>query len=121
MPRQLARLFGFPFCRARPARGTTAFTMNEVSEHQGVLLVRLGRGSAMQVRYDPERSCALFRIVPISKVSQLNGDAAWRTASEAQLQDWIDSDSALGRWVLSKGLARENTATAGGGWLLSAL
>jgi hypothetical protein len=96
--------------------------MNEVSEHDGVLLVRLGRGSAMQVRFDSEDPRILFRIVPIAKVSQLNGDAPWRTASEAQLQAWIHSDSAVGRWLVSKRLDRESTATAAGsGRLLSAL
>jgi hypothetical protein len=94
--------------------------MNEVSEHEGVLLVRLGRGSAMQVRFESDGARALFRIVPIARARELNGEAPWYAASEAQLQAWIDSDSAVGHWLASR-LDREKQAAATGGWLLSAL
>jgi len=119
MPRQLARLFGFPACRERSQGREAVPAMNEVSEHAGVLLVRLGRGSAMQVRYDPDGPRALFRIVPIATASQLSGDAPWRAASGAQLQGWVDSDSAVGRWLLSKGLDCRKTAAAAAGGILS--
>jgi len=97
--------------------------MNEVSEHEGVLLVRLGRGSAMQIRYEEDGARVLFRIVPIAKASQLDGDAPWRAASLAQVQAWVYSDSAAGRWLLSKGLdcARPAGAAAGGILSLSVL
>lgn len=127
MPRQLARLFGFPACRERSRGREAAPAMNEVSEHEGVLLVRLGRGSAMQVRFEPPVDAGAaqswFRIVPIAKARQLSGDAPWHAASEAQLQAWVDSGSAVGRWLLSKGLdcARSAVAAAGGILPLSVL
>lgn len=93
--------------------------MNEVSEHEGVLLVRLGRGSAMQVRVEPDGAGALFRIVPIAKARQLDGDAAWHAASEAQLRAWAHSDSAVGRWLLSKGLDCGKPTVAAAGGILS--
>jgi hypothetical protein len=93
--------------------------MNEVSEQDGVLLVRLGRGSAMQIRFEADEGLALFRIVPIAKASKLNGHAPWHAASEAQLQAWVNSDSAAGRWLLSKGLVVARPAVAAAGGILS--
>lgn len=97
--------------------------MNEVSEHEGVLLVRLGRGSVMQVRFEPpvdsKTARALCRIVPIASASQLGGGAPWHAPSEAQLQTWTRSDSAFGRWLLSKGIERSKPAVAAAGGILS--
>lgn len=112
MPGLLARLLGFRARQGRSQGREAQSVMNEVSEHEGVLLVRLGRGSAMQVRFDDART--LFRIVPIARVSQLNGDAPWHAASHAQLQAWVHSDSAVGRWLLSKGLVCARPAVAAG-------
>jgi hypothetical protein len=71
----------------------------EVSEYKGILLVRLGRGSAMQLRIQPDQASVLFRIVPISKATQLEGDSPWQAASDSQLRAWIHPDSAIGRWL----------------------
>jgi hypothetical protein len=77
--------------------------MNEVSEREGTLLVRLGRGAAMQVRLNRDPACVLLRVVPIAKATQLEGDSPWQLASDEQLRGWIHSDSAIGQWLLSKG------------------
>ena len=114
MPRKLARLLGFPVRRHSAARQANP-AMNEVTEHEGALLVRLGRGSAMQVRFDPGEARAVFRIVPIAEARRLYGDTPWHPASESQLQGWIHSDSATGRWLLSRSLNREKAAAAAAG------
>jgi hypothetical protein len=77
---------------------------DEVSEYRGALLVRMGRGSAMQMRTQPNPARVWFRIVPISKATQLEGDSPWQAASESQLRAWIHPDSAIGRWLLAKGM-----------------
>jgi len=54
MPGQLARLFGFvaPLHRGCPIvdQPFGSCFSDEISEHDGVLLVRLGAGRALQVR-----------------------------------------------------------------------
>ncbi|MGP0070919.1 MAG: hypothetical protein ACLPWF_03160 [Bryobacteraceae bacterium] len=76
---------------------------NEVSERDGVLLVRLGRGFAMQVRRNSDGTGVLLRIVPMTKATQLEGDSPWQVAPDSQLREWIEQDSAIGRWLLAKG------------------
>ncbi len=83
-----------------PARDVT----DEVSEYKGILLVRMGRGSAMQMRIQPDQASVWFRVVPISKATQLEGDSPWQIATESQLRAWIHPDSAIGRWLLVKGI-----------------
>ena len=80
---------------------------DEVSEYKGVLLVRMGRGSAMQMRIQPNPASVWFRIVPISKATQLEGDSPWQAPSDSQLRAWIHPDSAIGRWLLAKGMAKQ--------------
>ncbi len=77
---------------------------DEVSEYKGFLLVRMHRGSAMQMRIQPGQAGVLFRIVPISKATQLDGDSPWQAASESQLRAWIHPGSAIGQWLLAKGI-----------------
>jgi len=77
---------------------------DEVSEYKGVLLVRMGRGSAMQVRIQQDHGSVSFRIVPISKATQLVDDSPWNAASDSQLRAWIHPESAIGRWLLAKGV-----------------
>jgi len=95
MPCQLERVFGF----LAPRHNNEPPKINEVWEHDGVLLVRLGRGSAMQVRIQPDRSGVLFRIVPIAKATLVKGDVPWQVASESQLLAWMHPDSAIGQWL----------------------
>jgi hypothetical protein len=103
MAHQLARVLGF-LTQGRCKQATLKpDTTNEVTERDGVLLVRLGRGSAMQVRLEPRRASVSFRIVPIAKATQLEGDLPWELASDDQLRGWIHSGSAIGRWLLAKG------------------
>jgi hypothetical protein len=101
MPRSLSRLLGF---LAPPPRTEVPKLPNEVLEHAGLLLVRLGRGSAMQVRIEPGGSEVRYRIVPIANATQLNGDSPWMPASDAQIRGWIHPDSAIGQWLIAKGL-----------------
>jgi hypothetical protein len=76
---------------------------NEVTEYKGILLMRLRRGSAMQVRLEPDGLSVFFRIVPIGKATQVETDSAWQVASEWQVRSWIQSDSAIGRWLSGSG------------------
>jgi hypothetical protein len=99
MPRQLARVLRFLSPRHRSEQ-----PMNEVSECNGILLVRLGRGSAMQVRLQPDTVGVSIRTVPLAQATQLDGGAPWQTASDIQLRSWIQSDSAVWRWLLAKGI-----------------
>jgi hypothetical protein len=85
---------------------------NEVSEHKGVLLVRLGRGSAMQVRLAADRVSALYRTVPIAQAMQVEGDSKWQFASDAQLRGWMEQASAIGRWLLAQGLRYDRVEAA---------
>jgi hypothetical protein len=80
---------------------------NEVAEREGVLLVRLGGCSAMQVRVEPDRDNVTFRIVPIAKATQIQSDAPWQIASESQLGAWMQSCCAIWQWLLAKGVDRE--------------
>ena len=80
---------------------------NEVAEREGILLVRLGGCSAMQVRLEPDRDNVTFRIVPIAKATQIQSDTPWQIASESQLRAWIQSSGAIWQWLLAKGVDRE--------------
>jgi hypothetical protein len=80
---------------------------DEVAEREGVLLVRLGGCSAMQVRLEPDRDNVTFRIVPIAKATQIQSDAPWQIASESQLRSWIQSSCAIWQWLLAKGVDRD--------------
>jgi hypothetical protein len=74
----------------------------------------------MQVRLDLGGDArVLFRTVPIAKASRLDGDVPWHAASEALLQDWVHSDSAVGRWLSSKGLHCEKPGVAAVDGILS--
>lgn len=84
----------------------------EVAEYKSALLVRLGRGCAMQMRIESDRARVLFRIVPILKATQLEGDSAWQAASDSQLRAWIHPDSAIGQWLLAKGIDGDRRAAA---------
>jgi hypothetical protein len=77
---------------------------DEVSEYKGALLVRMGRGSAMQMRIQQDQGSVWFRIVPISNATQLEDDSPWHAASDSQLRAWIHPESAIGRWLLAKGV-----------------
>lgn len=72
---------------------------NEVSEREGVLLVRLGHGSAMQVRLAEDRASVLYRTVPIAQATRVEDDSKWQFASDVQLRGWIEQASAIGRWL----------------------
>jgi len=113
MPRQLAKLLGL--LKKHPhtaAKAKSSFDIpfkqevtNEVSELEGILLVRLGGCSAMQVRLElgsPES--VLIRIVPMARATHLQGDAPWQSATDVQLQSWIQSDSAVWEWLVARGI-----------------
>jgi hypothetical protein len=76
---------------------------NEVSEYDGILLVRMGRGSAMQIRLQPDRASILTRTVPLASATRLESDSPWQAASDFLLRSWIHSDTAVWRWLLVKG------------------
>ncbi|MGA2882518.1 MAG: hypothetical protein ABSG13_26490 [Bryobacteraceae bacterium] len=80
---------------------------NEVSELDGILLVRLGGCSAMQVRLEPDGDSVLIRIVPLAKAMNLQGDSPWQPVHDSQLHAWIQSDFAIWRWLLAKGIDRD--------------
>jgi hypothetical protein len=108
---QLARLFSFlaPHRRSQPSNldfdvPFKQDVTNEVSEYHGMLLVRLGAGSAMQVRLPPDGASVLVRTVPLAKATQREGDPTWQAASEAQLRSWIESNAAVWQWLVAKGL-----------------
>ncbi len=110
MPSSLARALEFLLPRRRRKfqhSQTEPGDRQEVSEYEGALLVRLGRGSAMQVRLEPDASRVSFRIVPIANVKQLNGDSPWSAVSEAQIRTWMQSESPIGQWLLAKGVRPE--------------
>jgi hypothetical protein len=56
------------------------------------------------MRTQPDPASVWFRVVPISKATPLEGDSPWQAASESQLRAWIHPDSAIGRWLLAKGM-----------------
>ena len=77
---------------------------DEVSDFNGILLVRLGKCSAMQVRLEPDRENVSFRIVPIAKATQVRGDSPWQAATDSQLYGWMRSGCALWQWLLAQGI-----------------
>jgi hypothetical protein len=77
---------------------------NEVTEMEGTLLVRLGGASAMQVRVEEDKEHVLIRTVPIAKATLLHDDANWHVATDSQLWSWIQSESAIGQWLLAHGI-----------------
>ena len=113
MPRHSTRWFAFlsPRRRGAPSEPKSPFDVpagqditNEVSEYAGILLVRVGGGSAMQVRVQPDGAGVFTRVVPLAKATQLEGDSTWQAASEAQLRAWIQSNAAIWQWLMAKGL-----------------
>jgi hypothetical protein len=75
---------------------------DEISEYNGVLLVRLGAGRAMQVRL--RGSEILTRTVPIAKAMQIGEHPPWQLASASCVQAWIQSNAAIWRWLVAKGI-----------------
>jgi len=113
MPPQLAKFLGLLKKQPHPpAKAKSSFDIpfkqevtNEVSELEGILLVRLGGCSAMQVRLEQERpESILIRIVPMGRATHLQGDAPWQIATDLQLQSWNQSGSAIWTWLLSRGI-----------------
>jgi len=106
MPGQLARLFGFvtPPHRSSSIAGALyeSCLSDEISEYNGVLLVRLGAGRALQVRL--RGSDVLTRTVPIAKAMQVGEYSPWQLASASCVQAWIQSNAAIWRWLLAKGI-----------------
>jgi hypothetical protein len=106
MPGQLALLFGFvaPLHRACPIVGAPfeSCLSEETSEYDGVLLVRLSAGRAMQVRL--LGSEVLTRTVPIAKAMQIGEHPPWQLASASCVQAWIQSNAAIWRWLVTKGI-----------------
>jgi len=76
---------------------------NEVVEVDGVLLVRLGGCSAMQLKLATPDT-VLMRVVPMAEATRLDGNAPWQPATDAQLRSWIASGGAVWQWLLAKGL-----------------
>jgi hypothetical protein len=112
MPYQLVKALGGLLAR-RGERGKTkrAFDIpfkqevtNEVLEVDGVLLVRLGGCSTMQVRTESATDRILLRIVPMANARLLESDAPWQIASDSQLRSWMQSDGAIWRWLLARGI-----------------
>lgn len=115
MLRPLVKLLGF--LSKRPTQRPSASNSfhipfkqevtNEVSELDGILLVRLGGCSAMQVRLELDRDRVFIRIVPLAKATNLQGDSPWQPVNDSQLHAWIQSDFAIWRWLLAKGINRD--------------
>jgi hypothetical protein len=121
MPR-LARVLEFLALRLRShfpdAFKPDAFKQdvtNEVSEYEGSLLVRLGRGSAMQLQLSPDRTTVVFRIVPIAKARRLDLELPWHVAGDTQLRGWLEPESAIGQWLVKQGLLRQGLPTSNTG------
>ncbi len=109
MPCQLVEALGFlrlkpnaPAVPFREALSKDEIT-NEVSEYNGVLLVRMGRGSAMQIRLQPDHASVLTRTVPLVKATRLEGDSPWQAASDSLVRSWIQSKATIWQWLLAKG------------------
>jgi hypothetical protein len=105
MPGQLARLLGFV---AAPDRRSSiggalieSCLSDEVSEYDGVLLVRLGAGRAMQVRL--RESEVLTRTVPIANAMQIGEHPPWQLAPASCVLEWIQSNAAIWQWLVAKG------------------
>jgi hypothetical protein len=120
---RLVRLFGFVAARQRTPRtaGNLAadtpfgdYLSDEVSEYDGILLVRLAAGRAMQVRLrGPE---ILTRTVPIATAMQIGEHPPWQLASAGCVQAWIQSNAAIWQWLLAKGVdAGETTSQLANG------
>jgi len=116
MPGQLARLFRLAaphHCAPGPPSNLIVDVpfdcclSDEVSEYDGILLVRLAAGRAMQVRL--RGSDVLIRTVPIAKATQCGGHPPWQLASATYVWAWIQSDAAIGRWLVAKGIDIEAT------------
>jgi len=80
---------------------------NEVVELDGVLLVRLGGCSAMQVKLEANSDNVLMRVVPIAEATRLDNDAAWQAATDSQLRSWF-GNGAIWQWLLAKGVDLES-------------
>jgi hypothetical protein len=113
MPGQLARLVGCltPHFRSQRPTVNSSFDIpfkqdvtNEVSEYAGILLVRLGGCSTMQVRLQPDGESVLIRIVPMAKATRIEGEAPWQAAPDSQMRAWIQSESAVWQWLIAKGI-----------------
>jgi hypothetical protein len=112
MPRQVAKLLEFLTRERQPLpKSQPSFDIpfklevtNEVSELDGILLVRLGGCSAMQVRLEPDHESVVIRIVPMARATDLQGVAPWQIATDVQLKSWIHSDSAIWHWLIAKGI-----------------
>jgi len=81
---------------------------NEVLELDGVLLVRLGGCSTMQVKLEPNRESVLTRVVPMAEATRLDSNAPWQAASDSELRSWIGYSGAIWQWLLAKGLDIES-------------
>jgi hypothetical protein len=106
MPGQFARLFEFvaPLHRSCPSADPplgSCFS-DEISEYDGVLLVRLGAGRALQVRL--RESEVLTRTVPIANAMQIGEHPPWQLASASCVLEWIQSNAAIWRWLVAKGI-----------------
>jgi hypothetical protein len=64
----------------------------------------------MQLRLQVDGPGVLFRIVPISSATLLEGDSLWNVASDSQLRAWLRPDSAIGAWLLAQDTDRERFA-----------
>jgi hypothetical protein len=112
VPLQLAKLFGFlTKGRQHVLKAHSSFDIpfkqevtNEVSELDGILLVRLGGCSAMQVRLEPDRENVVIRIVPMARATDLHGVAPWQFTTDVQLQNWSQSGSAVWQWLVARGI-----------------
>ncbi len=112
MPGQLAGLFGIIAPRRRRSvivDEQIGYWSDEVYEHEGILLVRLGAGRGMQVRL--RGSDVLTRTVPIAKATQTGEHPPWQLASAGCVQAWIQSNAAIWRWLVAKGIDVEATKT----------
>jgi hypothetical protein len=112
MPWQLANLLRFLAKDRQPIpKSHSSFDIpfkqevtNEVSELDGILLVRLGGCSAMQVRLQPDHESVVIRVVPMARATHLQSVAPWHSATDVQLQSWSQSDSAVWQWLVARGI-----------------
>jgi len=109
MARQLARLLECIAPRHRapsPAAHSNPlfedYLSDEVSEHDGVLLVRLGAGRAMQVRLGGSE--ILTRTVPMATATLVGEHPPWEIAPANCIQAWIQSNAAIWQWLVAKGI-----------------
>jgi hypothetical protein len=110
MPGQLAAFFGILARRRRGSElvdGPIGYWSDEVSERDGILLVRLSAGRAMQVQL--RGSEVLTRTVPIANAMQIGEHPPWQIASPGCVQVWIQSNAAIWHWLVAKGINVEGT------------